>query len=99
MPLAVIKAFGLRLAKVYEFVFAPTVANTPPVEFRILKPSSFVELSVQVKVTWPVEMAVMAKTVGVLGLAEGAENFVKVAAAVLYVLELPPMPNANTLKW
>ena len=93
--LAFTSRFGVNPVTDNEVEFAGVVPYRPLVEFKILNPSSSLELSIQLKVIKSAAIVVTVNAVGVLGTVKEA---VIEDTGPLNVLLLPPIPKAATLK-
>lgn len=94
---AVINRLGDNPMIVRAVEFAEAVPYIPSVEFKILKPSSLLELSNQLNVIELVLMEVTVSAEGVLGMVRGIEVVI-VDTMLLNSLLVPPIPYAETLK-
>ena len=83
--------FGVKLVTDNDVVFAGVVPYRPLVEFRILNPSSSLELSIQLKV---MESAAIAATVNAVGVLGAIKEVVIAETGPLDTLLLLPMPKA-----
>ena len=87
--------FGVNPVTDNEVEFAGAVPYRPLVEFRILNPSSSLELSIQLNV---IESAAIVATVKIVGVFGKVKEAVIVDTGPLNALLLPPIPKAVTLK-